>query len=105
MGQKRYVLVGGIPGVCEPAKVEVNEAEWLVATLEPGTPIEWEGERLGLKSGVGVFLYSWLYDGVMAVVDAGGRRVTLHPAFGGLTVRRLEDVSRLNQPMTHGEGI
>ena len=95
---KRYVTVGD-------ARTEVNEAEWFIATLPKNTPIEWDGERLGPPSGVGVFAYSWFYDGVIAEVDMGGRRVTLHPSFGGLSVRRLSDVGRLNQPMMHGDGI
>lgn len=96
--EKRYVTVGD-------ARVGVKEEEWQVARLPRNTPVEWSGCKRAPESGVGVFLYSWFYDGVIAEIDCGGKRVVLHPGWDGSKVRALADTSRLNQPMTNGDGI
>ena len=95
---KRYVTVGD-------AKVPVNEEEWRVARLPRDTPVEWSGRKREPAAGVGVLLYSWFYDGVIAEIDSGGKRVTLCPGWDGSKIRVLAATSRLNQPMTNGDGI
>lgn len=81
------VMVGGRPE-------SASELEYFLATLPEGTPVEWSGSRSpGTPSGgVGVLLFTWWYDGVVAEIDSGGRRIRLHPdSDSGLRVTRLED--------------
>jgi hypothetical protein len=100
MNTEHYVKVGD-------ALVQVNALEWFIVHLPPNTPVEWFGAKWEKPSaGVGIFLYSWFYDGVVAEIDANGRRLALHPATNpDLCIRVLEDTSRLCCQGMHGDGI
>lgn len=99
---KRQVIVGGSP-------VEVSEAEWLVATMEPGTPVEFEAKYAfgsQIKSGIGVFRFASYYDGVNAHVElpGGGDKLVLFPAMGDVC-RPLSDLSQLAADGCGSDGI
>ncbi len=95
-------MVGGVkvPKVMVgDAVVRVSWAEMFFALLPENTPIRWRKlpqvfllfANTAPESGEGVFLYSWFYDGVIAEVEADGKRF---PIMCGLhdkiVVRRVE---------------
>ena len=97
----------------EEAEVTASEAEYAIATMPDNTPIEWggggsPGGPFGggePSTGVGILLYSWWYDGVIAEVQTGGRRIGLFAARKGFWVKRLDDLTRLEGPGLNGDGI
>lgn len=101
------VMVGDAP-------CKVSDAEYFFACLPKNTPIEWGnyGNASSLFSakeipaGVGVFLYSWFYDGIVAEVMVGQKRIALHPSFyKDFWVKELTDVSGLEGEGCNGDGI
>jgi hypothetical protein len=91
------IKIGGIP-------MQVSDAEYKVACLKEGAPVAWSGNPFHPKSGRGVVLYSWNYDGIMAVVSVNGRQETLHAYADGFSIREIGP-HELNEPGMHGEGI
>ena len=83
-----------------------NQFEYLACRLKKGTPVSYKhrhgfGEKF--ETGTGVFVYSWLYDGVTAVIETP-ERINLSLACGD-EIYVLEDASELCLPSMHGDGI
>lgn len=106
--EQRYVIVGD-------SHVPVSEVEWALVTMPPNTPIEWLnavsplmgfGENLPVN-GVGVFVSSMFYDGIVALIDINGKRLSMFPCHYGpnFVVRPLPDMTRLNGANMHGDGV
>lgn len=79
-------------------KQRVSWAEYHAAILPERTMVYFE--HRGCK-GQGVFLFSWLYEDIIAEVDVGGVRRTLHPALGDRMRRLRPKEKRFHE----GEGI
>jgi len=91
-------------------------AEYFFSILPKGTPVEWSGYRCGTgifckneapEKGCGIFLYSWWYDGVIAVIEIGtGKKVSLMLDLSRSTrVKRLKDTKKMSLAGMHGDGI
>lgn len=91
-----HVIVGG-------TKTECRWAEYIASRLSEGQPVRFRlkpGMLCGaVREGVGVFQYSWWYDGVNANIDCGGKTVTAMLGFGDMIWREKQDRS------FWGEGI
>lgn len=98
------ILVGGHPVKC-------RWAEYHASLLPKGTPVSWFDpesanfmQKPRARRGTGILLCVWWYDGVIADIDVGGERVSIHLAFGG-SLRRLRDMGKLVGQGCQGEGI
>ena len=78
--------------------------EYVAAIMPKNTPVEfWDEDFYGKKEhDVGIFLYSWHYDGVIAELDCNGVRKHLWFGDGNAKIRRLCDMSKMSM---QGEGI
>lgn len=82
-------------------EVQVKWQEYYAAMLPEGTPVSFSD---GKRSGTGIFLGSYFYDGVVARIAVGDDAVSVFVGLGG-RVRRLRDAALLAGSNCGGDGI